>query len=90
MTKNELVQELARVTSMTQTQIESVLRNLAKTVGDKLKNGEKVAVTGFGTFDVTNRSSRKVRNPMTGDWMKVPEMKMPKFRAGESLKRSVR
>lgn len=90
MTKNELVQELAKTTDMTQAQIETVLRVLAKTVADKLKVGEKVAVTGFGTFDVTNRTSRKVRNPMTGDWMKVPEMKMPKFRAGESLKRAVR
>jgi len=51
---------------------------------------EKVAITGFGTFDLGKRASRRGRNPQTGEIIHIPEMKMPRFRAGKSLKEEVR
>jgi DNA-binding protein HU-beta len=55
-----------------------------------LKKGDKVTITGFGSFERRARSARKARNPQTGDTIKVKARKVPAFRAGASLKESVR
>ncbi len=90
MTKQKLIEALARDTSMSKKDIEKVLSSFAKTVADTIKKGEKVAITGFGTFDLGKRAARRGVNPQTGKDIQIPEMPMPRFRAGKRLKESVR
>lgn len=49
-------------------------------------NGEKVVITGFGTFERTVRQARIGRNPQTGAEVKIPEQAVPKFKAGAAFK----
>ena len=51
-----------------------------------LHNGEKVQITGFGTFEVSERAEREGRNPSTGETMTIKASKSPKFKAGKALK----
>lgn len=90
MTKQKLVETLADETGMTKRQIESVLVKMADVVGRTIKKGEKVSITGFGTFDLGSRASRRGVNPRTGEEIQIPKMPMPRFRAGKRLKDSVR
>jgi len=55
-----------------------------------LKKGKRVTLVGFGTFAVGRRSARNGRNPQTGDLIKIKAAKVPKFRAGKTLKDAVR
>jgi DNA-binding protein HU-beta len=59
-------------------------------IAKSLKKGDKVTITGFGSFERRARSARKARNPQTGDTIKVKARKVPAFKAGASLKESVR
>ena len=54
-----------------------------------LKNGEKVQLVGFGTFEVKERAARDGRNPKTGETIKIAASKCPAFSAGKGLKDSV-
>ena len=58
-------------------------------VTDELQKGGKIQLVGFGTFEVTERSAREGRNPLTGEPMKISASKAPKFKAGKALKDSV-
>jgi len=60
------------------------------TIADALARGEKVTVTGFGTFEVRNRSARMGRNPQTGAPLHIPATKSPAFKSGKGLKDAVR
>ena len=55
----------------------------------ELKEGEKVQLVGFGTFEVSERAAREGRNPQTGKTMKIAACKAPKFKAGKALKDAV-
>ena len=55
-------------------------------VADTLKNGDKIQLVGFGTFEVAERAERTGRNPQTGADMVIPASKSPKFKAGKALK----
>ena len=55
-------------------------------IAKALKKGEKVGITGFGTFSVGKRNARVGRNPQTGEKVKIAASKAPKFKAGASLK----
>ena len=57
-----------------------------KRMDDALKNGEKVQLVGFGTFEVRQRAARKGRNPQTKAEIKIPASKAPVFKAGKALK----
>lgn len=85
MNKGELVDQIASDAKVTKAQaqdaLDSVLNNITKT----LKKGNKVTLVGFGTFSVTKRSSRKGRNPQTGQEIKIPAKKVVKFKAGKEL-----
>jgi DNA-binding protein HU-beta len=55
-----------------------------------LKKGDKLTLTGFGTFSVAKRRARKGRNPQTGKEIKIPANKVAKFKAGKLLKSAVK
>ncbi len=90
MTKHELVETMSKETGYSKKEIEACLKTLTKIITNKVKSGEKVAITGFGTFDLGKRAARNGRNPQDGSRITIPEMKMPRFRAGKNLKEAVR
>jgi DNA-binding protein HU-beta len=67
-----------------------VIESLLDTVTKSLKNGEEVAITGFGKFSVVKRAARPGVNPRTGERVTIKASKAPKFSAGAGLKRSVK
>jgi DNA-binding protein HU-beta len=90
MTQQKFIETLANETSYSQKEVRRFLDIFTNIITDNVKKGEKVAITGFGTFDLGKRASRRGRNPQTGEIIHIPEMKMPRFRAGKSLKEEVR
>jgi DNA-binding protein HU-beta len=89
MNKGELVEAIAGETEMSKSGTEAVLNAFVSSVTGALKKGDKVTLTGFGTFSISNRAARMGRNPQTGEAIKVKAAKVPKFKAGVGLKESV-
>ena len=86
MNKNELITAMSENTNMTKVDTEKSLKAFIDTVTDELKNGGKVQLVGFGTFEVGERAERQGRNPKTGEAITIPASKSPKFKAGKALK----
>lgn len=90
MTKKDLIDLVARKASLTNKAAREAVQAALDGVRDALKRGEKVVLTGFGTFSVRSRAARKGRNPRTGDVINIAARKTPGFTAGKALKRVVR
>lgn len=90
MTKADLVEVVAKKASLTAKAAREAVAAVFGAVTDSLKKGDKVVVTGFGTFMVRNRKSRVGRNPQTGAAINIPARKTPGFTAGKALKKVVR
>ena len=86
MNKTELIAAVAEKAEIYKKDAEKALKAFTDTVAQELKNGEKVQLVGFGTFEVSQREAREGRNPRTGETMKIAATKMPKFKAGKALK----
>ncbi len=89
MNKAELIAKIAEDSGITKVQAEKALGAFTGAVSDSLKAGNKIALVGFGTFDVSARAARTARNPRTGDPIQVPAMNVPRFKAGKGLKDAV-
>jgi DNA-binding protein HU-beta len=85
MNKAELIKALADKTNGTQLEAKSFLEAFTEVVGDVLKSGDKIALVGFGTFDVQNVSARTGRNPRTGEAIQIKGKRKPRFKAGTDL-----
>jgi DNA-binding protein HU-beta len=90
MTKADLVAQVAKKANLTAKAAKDSVNGVFSTISDAMKRGEKVVVTGFGTFVVRKRAARKGRNPQTGAEIQIPATKTPGFTAGKSLKRMVK
>lgn len=88
MTKSDLVEALAK-DGLTKAQAQTALNTFVSTVTSSLKKGDKVQITGFGTFEVRSRKARQGVNPSTGEKIKIKASKAPAFKAGSSLKDAV-
>ena len=89
MNKTELVAAIAEQAELSKKDAEKALKAFTDIVGAELKKGEKIQLVGFGTFEVSERAAREGRNPQTGKKIKIAAAKMPKFKAGASLKETV-
>lgn len=89
MNKSELIDEIAAQAEISKAAAGKALDAALVTIGNTLQRGEQVALVGFGTFYVGERSARSGRNPRTGDTIEIQAAKQPKFRAGKSLKDAV-
>jgi DNA-binding protein HU-beta len=69
---------------------EKAINAFTNTVTKALKKGDKLALTGFGTFSVTKRRARRGRNPQTGKEIKIPATRVGKFKPGNLLKSGVK
>ncbi len=86
MNKVELVAEIAKKSGLSQKDAAAALKAFTDTVEEELKNGGKVQLVGFGTFEVSKRAARQGRNPQTNEAMEIPASKAPKFKAGKAFK----
>ena len=89
MNKTELIAAIAEKTELTKKDAERALKAFVDVVTDELKQGEKVQLVGFGTFEVSERPERKGINPKTKATITIPASKAPKFKAGKALKETV-
>ena len=89
MNKTELIAAMAEKTELTKKDTERALKAFIDVVTDELKQGEKVQLVGFGTFEVSERPERKGINPKTKATITIPASKAPKFKAGKALKETV-
>lgn len=84
--KADLVKELAEQTNMGQKDVKTLVDGLLSSISSHLKSGDKVQLTGFGTFEVRERSARTGVRPGTTEKIEIPASKYPAFKAGKSLK----
>jgi DNA-binding protein HU-beta len=87
--KADLVKELAEKTGMGQKETKALVDGLFERVSSHLKQGNKVQLTGFGTFEVRERKARTGVKPGTTERVKIPASKVPAFKAGKSLKDAI-
>lgn len=91
MNKMELVDALASKAGVSKSDAENCINALVDVVTENMKAGEKVAITGFGTFGVTDRKARTGVNPQNpSQKIQIPAMRVPKFTAGKTLKDSLK
>ncbi len=90
MTKNELIEKVAKKANLTKRAAADSVNVTFDLIGECLVRGEKVVITGFGTFLVRSRAARRGRNPQTGEVIQIPTKKTPGFTAGKSIKRKIK
>lgn len=89
MTKTELAEQMAQDAGISKTIAETALRSCIDRITSSLKNGQEVAIVGFGTFSVANRAARTGRNPQTGEPITIKASRVPRFKPGKTLKDAV-
>ena len=89
MNKTQLIDALAARYEGNRKQAAHALESVLDTITREVARGEKVAITGFGSFEKSVRNARWVRNPQTGERMKSKKKSVPKFSAGQELKNIV-
>ncbi len=88
--KADLVDMVASNTGHSKKAVKEVMDSLIDTMSTNLKKGTKVTLTGFGTFEVRKRKARTGVKPGTTEKIKIPASKYPAFKAGKSLKDTVK
>ncbi|MEM1974160.1 MAG: HU family DNA-binding protein [Thermoplasmata archaeon] len=90
MTKAELIDAIAKKAGLTKKKSAQAVDAIVESIIEALKKGDKVTLVGFGTFSVTKRKPRKGRNPKTGEEVKIPATKSPKFTPGKAFKEAIK
>ena len=86
MTKADLIESLATKLDFQKSMAERIVNTVFDDIEVALKKGDKVNISGFGTFAVSDRKARQGRNPKTGETIEIPASKSAKFKAGKNLK----
>ncbi|MFK4786209.1 HU family DNA-binding protein [Fusobacterium sp. MFO224] len=89
MTKKEFVDDIAIRGEITKKEAENLVNLFLETVSDNLEKGNSVGFVGWGKWEVLKRAAREVRNPQTGNKMKIKAKKVVKFRVGKSLEEKI-
>ena len=89
MNKTELIAVAAQAVGMTKKDTERVLNAALDAITASLVNGEKVQLSGFGTFEIKEREARVGRNPHTKESVEIPATTVPVFKASKVLKDTV-
>jgi DNA-binding protein HU-beta len=90
LTKKDLIEVVAKKANLTNKASRDAVQTMLNTIRDSLKRGDKVVLTGFGTFSIRSRQQRVGRNPKTGAKITLAARKAPGFTAGKTLKKAVR
>ena len=89
MNKNDLVAEVLESAGLSKADATKAVDSVLDAITASLKKGDEVRLVGFGTFAVATRAASEGRNPRTGEKIKIPVSKRPKFSAGKALKDAV-
>lgn len=87
--KTEIAAEIATKLGVTKKEAVSLVEAFTEVVTEKVAAGEKVALTGFGSFEGRSRAARAGRNPITQEPIQIPATKVPAFKAGKSFKEAI-
>jgi DNA-binding protein HU-beta len=90
MTKADLVSRIAEQSGISKKAASMALDSVISAIHDVLKSGDKIRLTDLGSFSVVDRQARQGVNPRTGDPIKIPACKAPKFTAAKALRDSVK
>lgn len=90
MNKSELTNEIAKKAKISKAKAAETLNAAIDAIKGSLKKGKKVALIGFGSFQVRTRKARTGRNPRTGETIQIKARKVPTFTAGSEFKKSVK
>jgi DNA-binding protein HU-beta len=88
--KAELIEELAGRLDGNRRAAGHALESVLDVITRSMVKGEKVVITGFGSFEAVTRGARTARNPRTGETVKVKKTTVPKFKPGADLKAIVK
>jgi len=86
MNKVTLISKIAEKSGLSKKQAEVALAAFIDSVTEALKEGDKVQLMGFGTFEIKERGARTGRNPATGETIDIPASKAPAFKAGKGFR----
>lgn len=87
MNKKEFIDAVAKShPDVSRVEVARIVATIIDTIGNEIKLGRSVQITGFGTFSTVKRKARRGRNPKTGEPIKIASMTLPKFSAGKGLK----
>jgi DNA-binding protein HU-beta len=89
MTKADIIDAIAKRHSLPRANAEELLNGVLDDIVGALKSGDKVNISGFGTFAVSERKGRTGRNPKTGEAIEIAPSRAAKFKAGKTLKESL-
>ena len=89
MNKAELVAKVAEKAGLSRKDAEKAVAAVFESIQATLKDGDKVQLVGFGTFETRQRGARTGRNPRSGETIEIPASKVPAFKAGKALKDAV-
>lgn len=89
MRKSDLVKAVSKKAQLSESQSGVVVNAVFDSIQDALAGGDEVAITGFGTFRISERGAREGRNPQTGERITIPSRRSPSFKPGTQLKRAV-
>lgn len=89
MNKQDLVAQVAEQADISKAKAAEAVDAVINAIKGSLKGGDDVRLVGFGTFSVAQRAATTGRNPRTGEPIKIPASKQPKFKAGKELKDAV-
>ena len=89
MNKIELINAVAEETNLTKKDAEAAITAVVNAITGALREGEKVQLVGFGSFEVKRRAERVGRNPRTKEEIRIPASKTPVFKPGKALKDAV-
>jgi DNA-binding protein HU-beta len=85
MNKAQLVDVMASKSGLTKADVKKALEAFVDVTIDSLSKGDRLALVGFGSFSISERSQRMGRNPQTGKEITIPAKKVVKFKAGSDL-----
>ncbi len=89
MKKQDLINIVVEITGGTKVQAEQIVKAIFDAITKEMAKGGTVDIAGFGKFEGVMRDARTARNPQTGETVKVPAKRVPKFKAGKALKDAV-
>lgn len=90
MQKSDLIEKIADDAGISKAAADRALNSILSNITKTLKKGDRISLVGFGTFSISKRAARIGRNPQTGAEIKIKATKVPKFKAGKSLKDAVK
>jgi nucleoid DNA-binding protein len=88
--KDALVDAISAKADLSKKDVEVVIDTLIEKITEEIRTGNKVTLTGFGTFKTSSRAAREGINPQTKQKIQIPAMTVPKFTAGKALKEAVK